>query len=105
MEPFLHQGHWLFIDNYYCKQRMCQDLAEIGTVVCGTVCKNRVHVPKNLAESRLQPGTTEYCRRGHIVSTQWINKKRRLKSRHHAQAIAAAHASLIRVEKETRSSH
>ncbi|XP_070205909.1 piggyBac transposable element-derived protein 4-like [Littorina saxatilis] len=51
-QPLLNKGYQVFIDNYYCEPKICADLAAQGTMVCGTVRKNRVTMPRDLPELR-----------------------------------------------------
>ncbi|XP_070188666.1 piggyBac transposable element-derived protein 4-like [Littorina saxatilis] len=52
VQPLLNKGYQVFIDNYYCEPKICADLAAQGTMVCGTVRKNRVTMPRDLPELR-----------------------------------------------------
>lgn len=75
ISPLLGKGHHLYVDNYYCEPRICQVLSEQGTMVCGTVRKNRKEMPKELSQGVLQSGTVDFRRRGNVVATRWMDKK------------------------------
>ena len=75
MEPLLNKGYHLYIDNYYCRPKLCHDLTMNGTRVCGTVRKNRVGMPKDLTGANLQKGQIYYRRKGPVVACHWKDKK------------------------------
>ena len=75
LSPLEEQGYHLFIDNYYCEPKLCQDLADVGMMVCGTVRKNRITMPKELGLGRLQQGTIDFRRKRDVVVCRWADKK------------------------------
>ncbi|KAK7097638.1 piggyBac transposable element-derived protein 4-like [Littorina saxatilis] len=77
MVPLMDKGYQLFIDNYYCCPKVCEDLSARGTMVCGTVRRNRVGLPKEMcaADVNLEKGAIDYRRKGSVVVCRWKDKK------------------------------
>lgn len=47
-------GYSLYIENYCCNPALCDTLAATNTMVVGTVCANRIGLPKDLMSITLQ---------------------------------------------------
>ena len=54
MEPFLGKGHILFTDNYYTSSSLASFFLDNQTHLCGTICPNRRHYPKEIVSTNLQ---------------------------------------------------
>ena len=48
MEKLLDRGHALYVDNFYTSVPLAEALLNRKTLLCGTVRKNRKHLPKKL---------------------------------------------------------
>ena len=46
LEQYLGRGHTLFIDNWYTSPLLAEELLKYDTGICGTVKRNRKHMPK-----------------------------------------------------------
>ena len=46
MEKLLDRGHALYVDNFYTSVPLAKALLNRKTLLCGTVRKNRKHLPK-----------------------------------------------------------
>ena len=75
LRPMLNKGHHVFMDNYYCEPKICSALSKRGTMVCGTVRKNRLQMPRDLGDDRLERGQVTYRRRGSVIACRWRDKK------------------------------
>ncbi|GFR89022.1 PiggyBac transposable element-derived protein 4 [Elysia marginata] len=60
INPLLNKGHCLYEDNYYCNPALCDSLAANNTMVVGTVCANRVGLPKDFMHRSLAAGEMDY---------------------------------------------
>ena len=59
MEPYLHKGHCLFIDNFYTTVKLLIDLFAKGTYCTGTARSNRKYFPAEIIPAKgtqVEPG-------------------------------------------------
>jgi len=61
MKDYLYERHCLYIDNFYTTPKLAAYLLARKTIMCGTICKNRVNFPKELANETLDKGTASFC--------------------------------------------
>lgn len=54
--PYLNKGHNLFCDNWHTSTQLFHFLHENGTDACGTVCPQRVGIPKYLPNKMSKEG-------------------------------------------------
>ncbi|XP_050717184.1 piggyBac transposable element-derived protein 4-like [Eriocheir sinensis] len=73
MERYIGKGHILYTDNWYTSPSLCQYLLENMTGSCGTVRKNRKHMPKS--EARSVPGNVELQKSGKVLAVNWHDKR------------------------------
>ena len=60
MEPFLGKGHILFTDNSYTSPSLASFFLDNQTHLCGTICPNHRHYPKELVNTNLQWSDTVF---------------------------------------------
>ena len=75
VERLLRKGYHLYLDNCYCKPGICIELADQGTMVYGTLCKNQVEMPHDRPNDPLVRGEVVYRRQSQVVACRWLNKR------------------------------
>lgn len=75
MQPYNGRGHVSYTDNYYTCPILADQHIELGTMSVGTVCANRVKMPKDLANENLSQGNVSFRRRNKAVIVRWQDKK------------------------------
>lgn len=73
IEPYLNRGHSLFVDNYYSSPKLFSFLHNRKTNACGTVRKNRKHLPK--LEKKLKIGETESSHTNSLLAIKWLDRR------------------------------
>ena len=73
LEPYLDQGHNLFVDNWYTSVGLFETLFERSTGACGTVRKNRVNLPD--LEEKIGEGQQIYKHTNNLSVLKWNDKK------------------------------
>ncbi|XP_066596503.1 piggyBac transposable element-derived protein 4-like [Prorops nasuta] len=71
----LEKGHCLYIDNWYSSPDLYNKLYKLKTNVCGTVRKNRKHMPKALESKKLKRGEAAILQCKNISAIKWKDKK------------------------------
>ena len=57
MQPLLDQGYHLYVDNWYTSIVLAEYFLQRGTMICGTLRKDRKGIPKTFANyARLKKG-------------------------------------------------
>ena len=56
MNPFLHNDHILYTNNYYTSLKLAQHLLSCKTYLCGTVRPHRKGLPHVVTKARLERG-------------------------------------------------
>lgn len=75
MEPYINQGHHLFMDNYYNSLTLSNYLHSNQTHVTGTARSNRKYNPKEVVNAKLKKGEIIWRRNGDVYVTKWIDKR------------------------------
>lgn len=77
MQPLLRKGYHLYMDNWYCKEPLCNQMAmQEGTMVVGTCRKDGSTLPKRaFVDVPLQRGQMDYRRKDQTVLTKWRDKR------------------------------
>ena len=85
MEKLLDRGHALYVDNFYTSVPLAEALLNRKTLLCGTVRKNRKHLPKKVISTKLKKGQHIAEKKGLIVFEKWQDKREVLMlSTHHS---------------------
>ena len=58
MEKILDRGHALHVDNFYAIVHLAKAQLNRKTLICGTMRKNRKHLPKNIVSTKLKKDRT-----------------------------------------------
>ncbi|XP_040197603.1 piggyBac transposable element-derived protein 4-like [Rana temporaria] len=75
IQPLLHQGYNLYVDNYYSSVTLFRSLHAAGTGACGTVRKNRKEFPQQLVRQRLQRGTSLSYQQEEMMAVKFSDRK------------------------------
>ena len=80
MQHFLHQGYYLFFDNFYTSVSLVKDLFDLGVLATGTVTESRRGFPENLRNGKqwakkLERGSMRLERDNPCLALQWIDNK------------------------------
>lgn len=75
LEPYLEQGHHLFMDNYYNSVQLSKKLLKRKTHSTGTLRSNRRGTPKCLTTLKLNKGQHKWKRNGNIYVSKWRDKR------------------------------
>ena len=75
MEKLLGRGHVLYVDNFYTSVSLSEQLLSQKTLLCGTLRKNRKHLPKTVVTKKLKKGQYIAKRKGRIVVEKWNDKR------------------------------
>lgn len=73
----LGKGYHVYIDNWYTKIPLAEDLLQRGTYLTGTIRKNSKGLSAELTSKRLVPGETFYMRKEDILLLAYQEKKGR----------------------------
>lgn len=76
MEPYLDEGRYLFVDNWYTSIDLAEKLLDRNTHVVGTLRANRKRNPKKVTNEKLVRGSiaAKRNRRG-IVVLKWKDRR------------------------------
>lgn len=104
MEKRLDQGHSLYVDNFYTSIPLAKQLLSRKTDVCGTLRRNRKHLPQAVANAKLRPGQCTARRSGGITVLKWKDKREILMlSSHHSGRLSDSQKKSFReFDKEAR---
>ncbi|XP_046827874.1 piggyBac transposable element-derived protein 4-like [Vespa crabro] len=72
LQPYLGQGHTLYIDNVYSSSALFNFLHDYCTNACGTVKKRRQGMPK--MEERLKKGEACFRAAKNLLAMKWMDK-------------------------------
>ncbi|PNF14286.1 hypothetical protein B7P43_G07092, partial [Cryptotermes secundus] len=75
VEPLLHRGHTLWMDNYYNSPQLAKLLKNHGTDCVGTLRLNRKGVPTTVKNTKLRKGEIIAQHAGPITVLKWQDKK------------------------------
>ena len=75
MEKRLDCGHILFVDNFYTSFPLSQELLKRHTLLCGTLRRNRKHLPEAVVSAKLKTGQHIARRNGRTVVMKWKDKR------------------------------
>ncbi|GIY71398.1 piggyBac transposable element-derived protein 4 [Caerostris darwini] len=76
MEPLLHKGYCLTIDNYYSSPELADKLVSCRTDTYGTLNLKRKEVPKEMQKKKLKKGEIIAFQRGKVTVMKWMDKKK-----------------------------
>lgn len=98
MEPYFNKNHHLYCDNWFVSPILAEELLSRNTYVCGTLRKNRKHIP--LMKEKLKRGEIKVFTSNNIMVEYWKDNKivrmistmhdhemRRVRTRHSAGSI------------------
>ena len=69
-EKLLDRGHILYVDNFHTSVPLAEALLNRKTLLCGTVRKNRKHLPKKVISTKQRIAE----KKGRIVVEKWLDK-------------------------------
>ena len=69
------RGHALYVDNFYTSVPLAEALLNRKTLLCGTVRKNRKHLPIKVVSTKLKKGQHIAKRKGRIVVEKWLDER------------------------------
>lgn len=72
--PLLYLGHHLFMDSWFTSQRLATWLLQRGTLLTGTVRKNR-GIPAVLQAVPLHPTSAAFARSGDILACKFVDRR------------------------------
>ena len=75
MEPYLQNGHTVFIDNCYTSPSLFLTLAGKKTNAVGTVRVNRKNMPQQLKPTKMGKGETKVVYSHKMMAVQWMDRK------------------------------
>ena len=75
IEKRLDCGHTLFVDNFYTSFPLSQELLKRKTLLCGTLRRNRKHLPEAVVSAKLKSGQHVAHRNGRTVVMKWRDKR------------------------------
>ncbi|KAG5883736.1 hypothetical protein JTB14_008579 [Gonioctena quinquepunctata] len=73
MEPYLNEGHILYVDNWYNSPVLAEALFEKKTNICGTVETNRLYMPT--FQKKMTPGDVQCFSNNSLLALQWQDKR------------------------------
>jgi hypothetical protein len=71
----LNTGHHVFCDSYFTSHRLAKWLLERGTLLTGTVRRNR-GIPALLADTVLRPTSSAFARQGDTLACKLVDRKK-----------------------------
>ncbi|KAF8789082.1 PiggyBac transposable element-derived protein like [Argiope bruennichi] len=76
MEPLLHKGYCLTIDNYYSSPELADKLVSCRTDTYGTLNLKRKEVLKEMQKKKLKKGEIIAFQRGKVTVMKWMDQKK-----------------------------
>ena len=68
-------NYQLYCDNYFTTCHLLDTLLSHQLYCCGTTRSNRVEFPQTLRKVTLERGEHNFCQRGNLVASVWMDKK------------------------------
>ena len=75
IEKLLDCGRVLYVDNFYTSVSLAEELLKRKRLLCGTLRKNKKHLPKNVVSSKYKKGQQIAKRKGRIIVQKWKDKR------------------------------
>lgn len=75
MDGILDRGHVLYTDNFYTSVPLAQQLLDRKTYLCGTLRKNRKHLPEKVVSAKLKKNDVVALRSREIMVSKWKDKR------------------------------
>ena len=75
MNKLFDKGHELYVDNFYTGVPLARELLKRKTHVCGTLRRNRKHLPPAVLSAKLQKGSCVSRRNRQIVVVKWRDNR------------------------------
>ncbi|XP_068098335.1 piggyBac transposable element-derived protein 4-like [Hyperolius riggenbachi] len=75
VNPLLHQGYHLYMDNYYSSVPLFKFLYSAQTVACGTVRANRKGLPQQVVNKRLNRGESFSYRSSELLALKYKDRR------------------------------
>ncbi|KAJ8942949.1 hypothetical protein NQ314_009862 [Rhamnusium bicolor] len=75
MEPYLDNGHHLFMDNFYNSVSLAKKLLMRKTHCTGTLRSNRRGNPKTITNMKIKKGQHIWSRSGKVYVSKWKDKR------------------------------
>uniref|UniRef100_A0A8C5Q9F6 PiggyBac transposable element-derived protein domain-containing protein n=1 Tax=Leptobrachium leishanense TaxID=445787 RepID=A0A8C5Q9F6_9ANUR len=72
--PLMNKGYHLYVDNFYTSVPLFKLLYCFDTVTCGTVRKNRIGFPAQLARTQLKRGETSALSQEELLAVKYRDK-------------------------------
>lgn len=73
IEPYMYNGHNIFLDNWYTSPTLFSILHENEINSCGTVKANRIHMPP--LKKKLETGQIEHASTDKMLALKWKDKR------------------------------
>ncbi|XP_068115883.1 piggyBac transposable element-derived protein 4-like [Hyperolius riggenbachi] len=75
LNPLLHQGYHLYVDNFYTSVPLFKHLFSVQTPACGTVRANRKGLPSEVVHKKLKRGETCSQRSNELLALKFRDKR------------------------------
>ncbi|KAJ8936254.1 hypothetical protein NQ314_012441, partial [Rhamnusium bicolor] len=76
LEKVINSGRIIYMDNYYTSVKLCKDLLERKTYICGTLRSNRRGNPRDVCSKKLKKGEIfSQQNKDSIRVTKWLDKR------------------------------
>ncbi|XP_068089438.1 piggyBac transposable element-derived protein 4-like [Hyperolius riggenbachi] len=75
LNPLLHQGYHLYVDNFYTSVPLFKHLFSVQTPACGTVRANRKGLPAEVVHKKLKRGETFSQRSNELLALKFKDKQ------------------------------
>ncbi|XP_068103444.1 piggyBac transposable element-derived protein 4-like [Hyperolius riggenbachi] len=75
LNPFLHKGYHLYVDNFYTSVPLFKFLYASETPACGTVRPNRKAMPQQVLHKKLQKGESFSLRSNELLALKYRDKR------------------------------
>jgi len=77
LEPCLHKGYTVYMDNYYSSPLLFKDLFAAGTTATGTLRTNRKNFPENFKQKfgDVPRGTVSFVFKGNLTVVKWSDNR------------------------------
>ncbi|KAJ1154260.1 hypothetical protein NDU88_007014 [Pleurodeles waltl] len=75
VQPLLHKGYNLYVDNFYTGVELFSELYKAGTVACGTVRCNRKGFPQELVCKKLHKSQSTALRSNELLAVKFLDRR------------------------------